>query len=283
MNKFYFKAIIVLLTISNISFSMQCISFPTNISCDDIIYLKDGAEIEGKVIEVSETQIIYILCGDDTNEQEVVSKSKVFMIKYSNGTKEMFNTIAFKAENDISKHGYFIDTRDSTRYKTIQIGEQIWFAENLKYKIPKQTKYIKYKEIINDSLKHGIYYTWEAACNACPSGWHLPSQDDIVILAKWFGYDDIRLYHFLKNGGDSGFNGLLGGYITTNTTLLNPRSVRDFEEKGYWWLKTEDFSNTFKSYTSIAKAFGLSDYYQDAKIYSWGKGVYLNIRCIKDK
>jgi hypothetical protein len=54
--------------------------------------------------------------------------------------------------------GELIDRRDNNVYKTITVGNQVWMAENLRF----------------DNGK----YTWTTAQDACPGGWHLPSQEE---------------------------------------------------------------------------------------------------------
>lgn len=57
-------------------------------SCD-VIILKDGTEIQAKIIEVSPGQIKYKMCDMPEGSIFVRSKSDVFVIKYSNGIKEV--------------------------------------------------------------------------------------------------------------------------------------------------------------------------------------------------
>ncbi len=57
--------------------------------CDDIIF-KDGSEIKGKIVEVTPTEIKYKKCDLLDGPNYVAKKSEVFMIKYANGTREVF-------------------------------------------------------------------------------------------------------------------------------------------------------------------------------------------------
>ncbi|MES2680444.1 MAG: DUF4190 domain-containing protein [Bacteroidota bacterium] len=57
--------------------------------CDDIIF-KDGSEIKGKIVEITPTEIKYKKCDMLDGPNYVTKKSEVFMIKYSNGTREVF-------------------------------------------------------------------------------------------------------------------------------------------------------------------------------------------------
>ena len=109
-------------------------------------------------------------------------------------------------------YGQITDERDGKQYYTIQIGEQKWLAENLRYEgdIPlmildnmdpstQSTEiayryYPGYPNASEDNVSiYGYLYNWPAAMNGasssgenpsgvqgiCPNGWHLPS------LAEW--------------------------------------------------------------------------------------------------
>lgn len=60
-------------------------------SCGDIITLKNGDEIVAKVLEVSQTTIKYKKCNNLDGPLMVESIDNVFMVKYINGSKDVFN------------------------------------------------------------------------------------------------------------------------------------------------------------------------------------------------
>ena len=112
----------------------------------------------------------------------------------------------------------FTDTRDGKTYKTVKIGEQIWFAENCAY-LPQVMKpseysaetpcYYVYDYDGNDVAaakatenyrNEGVLYNWPAAGGnmdskndaipsgiqgPCPDGWHVPSEAEWEILYKY--------------------------------------------------------------------------------------------------
>ena len=57
--------------------------------CNDIIVMKNGDEVKAKVIEINETEVKYKLCDNIEGPLVIANKSNVFMIKYSNGSKEI--------------------------------------------------------------------------------------------------------------------------------------------------------------------------------------------------
>ena len=108
--------------------------------------------------------------------------------------------------------GSFTDSRDDQTYSTVKIGEQVWLAQNLNYATEKESW-----PVPSDSTgKHfGRFYTWKAAKEAVPVGWHLPSKKEFEKLATTLGVTDLPnwgdLYPLLIEGGISGFNVQLTG------------------------------------------------------------------------
>lgn len=73
--------------------------------------------------------------------------------------------------------GFVKDDRDEQAYRTVRIGNQVWTAENIKYRIPEG----------GDGL-----YTWaEAKEDACMQGWHLPSEGEWKTLFDYVGGSDV--------------------------------------------------------------------------------------------
>lgn len=77
---------------------------------------------------------------------------------------------------------YFRDTRDGQVYKTVTIGDQVWMAKNLNYEMAGS---YCYSNNASNCMRYGRLYTWNAAMNACPDGWHLPTYDELVSLIDY--------------------------------------------------------------------------------------------------
>lgn len=60
-------------------------------SCGDVMILQSGEEIVCKVKVISDIEISYEVCEEDSNKLKVAKRQHVFLIKYSNGSKELIN------------------------------------------------------------------------------------------------------------------------------------------------------------------------------------------------
>lgn len=88
----------------------------------------------------------------------------------------------------------FKDSRDGKTYKTVKIGDQVWFAENLNYDDGKGLCPMKDAEYCK---KYGRLYNFEEpgvddspnsgsnVASLCPEGWHIP---DTLDWAKLISY-----------------------------------------------------------------------------------------------
>ena len=198
---------------------------------------------------------------------------------------------------------YFIDPRDGTRYKTVQIGNQIWMAENLKY-LPSVSPSNVGSEInpfyyvygyqgtdilaakATDNYKtYGVLYNWEAAKASCPKGWHLPSDTEYKILEMylgmtqaqadatgWRGTDEgSKLSNYTLNGNNSsGFTALMSGYRRTDGSFYHIGS------RTHFWSSSASSS-------SSAWDRGLDASYSTVDRYNGhSKAGGFSVRCLRD-
>ena len=80
----------------------------------------------------------------------------------------------------------FKDQRDGKLYHYVQIGDQVWMKENLRFK-QEDGVYWSYNddEARGDTI--GFLYDFERACEICPPGWHLPARAEWDTLIDYLG------------------------------------------------------------------------------------------------
>ena len=140
----------------------------------------------------------------------------------------------------------FTDNRDGTTYKTVQIGNQIWFAENVKYIADDITCNADNKH--GGSIKkHGCLYSWADAQKACPVGWHLPTKVEFTRLVSQIGEgregsENFRDASFENGKNLYGFGALPAGYSEAG-------SYEKFGVGSYFWAATECDSTGATAYS----------------------------------
>lgn len=193
-----------------------------------------------------------------------------------------FTALAEQSDDSFSgDSGTFIDERDGEEYKWVQIGEQIWMAENLNY----QGGWC-YNEAEANCEIYGKLYRWFAAKNICPEGWHLPTRSEWTELIDFNGGASIaggRLKSFefwdIPNEGatsESMFNALPAGWL--NSLQWKYYSLGELT---IFWTSTEasDFQGIKMAY------YHRLDYDSESINLngSLDQRAYVSVRCILDE
>jgi uncharacterized protein (TIGR02145 family) len=197
---------------------------------------------------------------------------------------------------------------DGNTYSTKIIGQQEWMGENLK-----TTKYQNGDAIpnltgnnewiatstspdlangtgawcysYNQSSYNTVYgklYNWYAVADTrglCPTGWHVPSDDDWTMLTNYLGGAETAglkmksSYGWEANGNgsnSSGFNGLPGGDRNFNGWFNGVGLY------GYWWSSSE-YNTYYAWYRSLFWDYGSVVGYG----YDYKKEGF-SVRCLRD-
>lgn len=172
--------------------------------------------------------------------------------------------------------GSFTDMRDNNSYKSVKIGSQTWMAENLNFIADSSWCY-------NDSAVHcktyGRLYSWNAANKACPTGWHLPADEEWTALTDFLGGED-HAAGKLKSTAEwkipdsladnsSGFSAIPGGYRHYGGKFYS------IGYGGHWWTASlygpnSAWKRNMSGYKEVIfRNNGLHDY-------------GFSVRCVKD-
>jgi uncharacterized protein (TIGR02145 family) len=196
-------------------------------------------------------------------------------------------------------------------YKTIEIGKQVWMAENLNYDVPDNDSDVCYNNDDANCGKYGRLYNWatamkiDASCNGtlisncgatvfskhqgiCPRGWHIPSDADWNVLMKFVNpsclSDDKLCRAGTKLKATSGWS----PYIPAGTDDFGfaalPGGIGDsdgdFGNVGYygsWW------SASFYGYSFNGSYFRGMGYNSSYVTYtSRERSMLLSVRCVKN-
>ena len=179
-------------------------------------------------------------------------------------------------------------------YSTVQIGDQCWFAENLR-----TTTYLN-GDAIPQNLSNGDWssttsgamafydnvptnsglYNWYAVDDArglCPSGWHVPTDAEWTIMTDHLGGESVAggqmksNYGWLFGGNDtnsSGFSGLPGGDRYSNGLFY------DAGFHGFWWSSSPSGSGAWLRYLSSSN--------ENVNRLNNSPQAGFSVRCVRD-
>lgn len=197
-----------------------------------------------------------------------------------------------------SDSGSFIDSRDSTHYKWVHIGNQVWMAENLKYlssdvnayvpnyydpSYPSSLEYIKNIPKAKASENYKTYgCLYRVSSNICPDGWHIPSSNEWLELINYVGGLETA-GGILKEFGTAHWNNPNTGAVNKSlfTALPAGEIINKYYADNYgintycFFWSSDGYIIRIKNDNAGILNFGKAGYPED----TWG---FLSIRCIKN-
>lgn len=201
---------------------------------------------------------------------------------------------------------------DGNVYKIVEIGSQVWMAENLKttkYRdgspIPNITDntqwgdlttgaYCNYDNNVANGNKYGKLYNWFAVNDSriiAPTGWHIASDDDWTTLENYISTNFVTSESVAKalasktDWASSTLTGVIGNDLSKNnisgfTGLPGGRrflngSFMSIGESGDWWCSTE--GSLTLAWTRVLSSTESSTYR-----VPFVKSCGYSVRCVRD-
>lgn len=248
------------------------------------------------------------------NDTMYIMKSGAIVGQYNVNT-EVDSVIFYKPTIEETTSGTFIDSRDGNEYNWVQIGDQVWMAENLAY-LPSVNMVADGSEDAAGSYyyvygydgtnvtdakatanytTYGVLYNWTAAMageasstanpsgiqGVCPTGWHLPSDAEWTQLTDYLGGESVAGDKLKETGTTHWLSPNTGATNETGFTAL-PGGYRSYHGtfynigySGYWWSATDFNSNNAWSRTM---RYNSSSVYRDYD----HKELGFSVRCVRD-
>ena len=176
-------------------------------------------------------------------------------------------------------------------YKTIKIGNQIWMAENLNYKVSGSECYDNSEGSCD---RYGRFYDWARAmalpttspsyCNnyecvvsakhqgICPDGWHIPTRGEWETLIKYV--DPASATSQISTSNNAGKK------LREEFGFATQLYYYEGDRRNFYWTATQNGSG----YSSAgAGRYMIS--YSDSRFYYYSNSAKIaknNIRCVKN-
>jgi len=197
--------------------------------------------------------------------------------------------LVYSCKKDLLKQvsvteGTFTDLRDGKVYKTTTIGEYTWFAENLSYETVSGSCYYN-DDTVNK--EYGRLYTYSAALDAVPAGWHLPTYNELIYLIDNLGGQS-QINDHVKEAGNLHWSNNQNTDNYSRLTLIpggcfngDENSFKAIGQSVYMWY----IRNT--GAVAIQNGWGIDNNYFNTVVYFPLDNINLNnkisVRCVKNK
>ena len=264
----------------------------------NILFAEDGGPrcdnaSQGKLIGVEAENRYRILACDDSTWRTTDEND------FDAGT--IFNP-------DI-EYGTLVDPRDGRVYKTLEIGKNIWMAENLRYSDSVSSENLKGQTWCYDNDEKycelfGRLYSWTAAMDIpsvyqdslyrgargsgiCPEGWHLPDNADAYAFPYLEGGSIFSSFMTLGQN-ESGFSMIPGGaafdVVDDSGNEMVYTGEKEFRDKGkraYVWMSSIESRNNAWTMSFVLNGDYEFHSEEDRNLMARSFGAF--VRCVKDK
>ncbi|MDA3822722.1 MAG: fibrobacter succinogenes major paralogous domain-containing protein [Bacteroidales bacterium] len=264
---------------------------------------------------ISEGAFSTELTGLTTNMKYYVRAFASNNLGTSYGNEAIFETM--------NANEYVFDY-DENFYTKVKIGTQVWMAENLKtthYEDGTKIQLLEsdklwadlsisdkamcyYDNSLVNAKIYGALYTWATAMNGansssltsahvqgiCPTGWHLPSDEEWTKLTDYLGGGSVagdkmkesEMNYWIEHNNatptnESGFSGLPGGFRVDQNGTSNSNPGDYYAIGGYGLFASSTEANTYEAYDRI---LSWADPYAEQD--NTPKNFGFSVRCIKD-
>jgi uncharacterized protein (TIGR02145 family) len=205
---------------------------------------------------------------------------------------------------------------DGNIYQTVQIGNQIWMAENLKvthyqngdavphltdngdWQVASYGAYCVYGNTPSNADTYGNLYNWHAVDDSrglAPEGWHIPTDEEIKELEMYLGMSQSQANSTGWRGTNEGSKLAGNADLWNNGDLENdpefgssgfsflPGGYRNFQNGNFYSIDNYSY---FWSATEYNTYFAWRRYlsYDTTQVYlsSYSKQNGYSVRCVKD-
>ncbi len=258
----------------------------------------------------SQAVIKYVSSEDNTSGGPLKSVAATIDMPYTNGDQLLFKGISGiystivtdvpVSSKTITFNFVACTDNEGNNYTIVEIGAQIWMAENLNVgtringSLDQTNNSIIEKYCYDDNEAncdiYGGLYQWdemmqyvttEGVQGICPTDWHLPTDGEWTTLTTYLGGESIAGGNMKETGtthwlspntgatNSNGFSALPGGLHSNTVDFYN------LTRNAYFWSSSE-----YSSSGAWDRDLGRS--YEDVYRYSSSKAYGFSARCVQD-
>ncbi len=301
--------------IRNIFLSVAFIAFAItglNAQDNDTLYIMKSGNVVSKYnVNTEIDSVIFYHPQTESNDTMYIIKEGNIVNKY-HANNQVDSIIFYKPQIN---ENTFVDERDGNVYHYVEIGNQTWMSENLRY-LPSVDSSINSSPVIpfyfvhgyegedveeamatENYQEYGVLYNWIAATGGnnssaspsglqgvCPEGWHLPSNAEWDTLINFVGGGLEEAGGKLKETGTTHWNAPNTGATDEFGFKALPAGQKfffgnygDLGDYTYFWSASVPDGNNADGWVIFLR-------HDRAKIAAnyYTKALGFSVRCVKD-